>query len=102
MTDLRRNVYFFHKQNNETKEQVSSLKQLAESHGFTVAAQPEDAGIIASIGSDGSFLQAVRKTGFRDDCLYVGIAKKGKAHLYCDFHSDEPEKNGGQHDRGTA
>ncbi|MHC6250847.1 NAD kinase, partial [Bacillus velezensis] len=70
MTDLRRNVYFFHKQNNETKEQVSSLKQLAESHGFTVAAQPEDAGIIASIGSDGSFLQAVRKTGFRDDCLY--------------------------------
>ncbi len=35
---------FFHKQNNETKEQVSSLKQLAESHGFTVAAQPEDAG----------------------------------------------------------
>ena len=92
MTDLRRNVYFFHKQDNETKEQVSSLMQLAESHGFTVAAHPEDAGIIASIGSDGSFLQAVRKTGFRDDCLYVGIAKKGKAHLYCDFHSDEPEK----------
>ncbi len=51
------------------------MKRLAESHGFTVAAQPEDAGIIASISGDGSFLQAVRKTGFRDDCLYVGIAK---------------------------
>ncbi|MED1016626.1 NAD kinase [Bacillus atrophaeus] len=92
MTDHRRNVYFFHKQDNETKEQVSSLKQLAESNGFTVVSQSADANIIASVGGDGSFLQAVRKTNFREDCLYVGIAKKGKAHLYCDFNSDETEK----------
>lgn len=77
------------------------MKQLAESHGFTVAAQPEDAGIIASIGSDGSFLQAVRKTGFRDDCLYVGIAKKGKPICTAIFTAMNL-KNGGQHDRGTA
>ncbi len=92
MTNHRRNVYFFHKQDNETKEQVSSLKQLAESNGFTVVSQSADANIIASVGGDGSFLQAVRKTNFREDCLYVGITKKGKAHLYCDFNSDETEK----------
>lgn len=92
MTDQRRNVYFFHKQDQETNEQARSLTQLAEEHGFTVVNQHSDANIIASIGGDGTFLQAVRKTNFRDDCLYVGITKKGKAHLYCDFHSDEREK----------
>ncbi|MXV43321.1 NAD kinase [Bacillus subtilis] len=92
MTDQRRNVYFFHKQDQETNEQARSLTQLAEEHGFTVVNQHSDANIIASIGGDGTFLQAVRKTNFRDDCLYVGITKKGKAHLYCDFHSDGREK----------
>ena len=32
------------------------------------------------------FLQAVRKTGFRQDCLYAGISTSGKHSLYCDFH----------------
>lgn len=79
MTDQRRNVYFFHKQDQETHEQANSLTQLAEEHGFTVVNQPSDANIIASIGGDGTFLQAVRKTNFRDDCLYVGITKKGES-----------------------
>lgn len=50
MTDQRRNVYFFHKQDQETHEQANSLTQLAEEHGFTVVNQPSDANIIASIG----------------------------------------------------
>ncbi len=41
----------------------------------------KDANIIISIGSDGSFLQAVRKTGFRQDCLYAGISLTGKPRL---------------------
>ncbi|MCY8657593.1 NAD(+) kinase, partial [Bacillus spizizenii] len=53
MTDQRRNVYFFHKQDQETHEQANSLTQLAEEHGFTVVNQPSDANIIASIGGAG-------------------------------------------------
>lgn len=48
----------------------------------------EKANIIISIGSDGSFLQAVRKTGFRQDCLYAGVSVTGKHSLYCDFQYD--------------
>ncbi len=57
---------------------MQKLKHLAEEHGFRVVHHHNEANIIASIGGDGTFLQAVRKTNFRDDCLYVGVAKRGK------------------------
>ncbi|GIN66848.1 NAD kinase 2 [Bacillus sonorensis] len=88
----RRNIYFFYKKNSETDEQCNMLKQLATEHGFQVVDDHRQANIIASIGGDGTFLQAVRKTNFRDDCLYVGIAKKGKAHLYADFNIHDTDK----------
>ncbi|UOY90325.1 NAD kinase [Bacillus glycinifermentans] len=91
MTD-RRNIYFFYKKNAETDELCNMLKQLAKEHGFQVVDDHRQANIIASIGGDGTFLQAVRKTNFRDDCLYVGIAKKGKAHLYADFNIHDTDK----------
>src|SRR5699024_9655198 len=47
-----------------------------------------DANIIISIGGDGVFLQAVRKTGFRQDCLYTGITQLDESGLYCDFEMD--------------
>lgn len=77
------------------------MKQLAESHGFTVAAQPEDAGIIASIGSDGSFLQAVRKPDSVMTACMSASLKKGKPICTAIFTAMNL-KNGGQHDRGTA
>ena len=38
----------------------------------------KNANAIVSVGDDATFLQAVRKTGFREDCLYAGISTKMK------------------------
>lgn len=65
--------------------------ELAQNYGFTLVDDYKKANIIASIGGDGAFLQAVRKTGFRDDCLYVGVST-GELGFYCDFHVDDHEK----------
>ncbi len=62
---------------------------MAERNDFTVVSNHEEANIIASIGGDGMFLQAVRKTGFREDCLYAGITDDSYLGLYCDFHIDD-------------
>ncbi|BCE15926.1 hypothetical protein RSC3_03282 [Bacillus paralicheniformis] len=83
---------FLLQKSEETDEQCKKLKHLAEEHGFRVVHHHNEANIIASIGGDGTFLQAVRKTNFRDDCLYVGVAKKGKAHLYADFNIHDTDK----------
>lgn len=92
MVDNRRNVYFFYKEDESLKQKISELWELAEKNQFTVVDNPKHANIIASIGGDGAFLQAVRKTNFRDDCLYVGIATENTASLYSDFHIDQKEK----------
>lgn len=90
--DERRNVYFFYKEDEETKEQVKNVIELSTKHGFRIVNDMNHANIIVSFGGDGTFLQAVRKTGFRDDCLYAGISTIGKANLYCDFLLDDTEK----------
>ncbi|MBS2970018.1 NAD kinase [Metabacillus sp. KIGAM252] len=88
----RRNVFFYYRNSDVLGDKVESLTKLAEKYGFTVVPHSKDANIIASIGGDGTFLQAVRKTNFRDDCLYVGISTKGSASVYCDFVLDDTEK----------
>lgn len=88
----RRNLYFYHKKDSDMLEKVSTLYNLAEEHGFTIINDPKQANIIVSVGDDGTFLQAVRKTGFREDCLYAGINVSGKLNVYCDFHIDETSK----------
>ena len=40
----------------------------------------KNANAIVSVGDDATFLQAVRKTGFREDCLYAGFLRKMKFH----------------------
>ncbi|WP_243291033.1 NAD kinase [Bacillus sp. FJAT-47783] len=90
--DNRRNVYFFYKKDESLQTKVSELIKLAEKYDFTIVDDAKKANIIVSIGGDGTFLQAVRKTNFRDDCLYIGIAAEGAASLYCDFHIDEKDK----------
>lgn len=84
--EARKNIFFFHKNDSTNIEKITALHELAERHGFTVVEDHHSANIIASIGGDGTFLQAVRKTGFRQDCLYAGIATSGTKGLYCDFH----------------
>ncbi len=88
----RRNLFFYHKNNVKMIEKVKTLYELAEQHGFSIVTDYKEANLIVSIGGDGAFLQAVRKTGFRDDCLYAGISNKGSLNVYCDFHLDETEK----------
>lgn len=88
----RKNIFLFHKINDEMLEIVHPFYELAEKHGFTIVKDHKDANIIVSFGGDGAFLQMVRKTGFRDDCLYAGISTKEKLHIYCDFYVNDIEK----------
>jgi NAD+ kinase len=88
----RRNVYFFYKKEDNLLEKINSLIELARENEFRVVEDHTIANIIVSIGGDGAFLQAVRKTNFRSDCLYVGIGVDHTLSLYCDFHLDDREK----------
>lgn len=84
------NIYFFYKKEDELEEKLKSLFKLAKENGFNIVDNHQDANIIVSVGGDGMFLQAVRKTGFRQDCLYTGITRSGEeAGLYCDFNLDQ-------------
>jgi NAD+ kinase len=87
----RRNVYFFHYNELELSEKVQQLYNRTIEDGFNIVTDYRKANIIVSIGNDGTFLQAVRKTGFREDCLYTGISTTGRLNMYCDFHLDDTE-----------
>ncbi|SDN04571.1 NAD kinase [Sediminibacillus halophilus] len=86
--DNRRNLYFYYPKEEKLEKNLQPLFKLAEENGFNIVDNSDDANIIISVGGDGAFLQAVRKTGFRQDCLYTGIAKSNEAGLYCDFNLD--------------
>ncbi len=89
--ERRNKLFLFYKETLQNKHQIEMLQNFAESHGFTLVEDAAEANLIASIGGDGAFLQAVRKTGFRDDCLYLGIST-GELGFYCDFHIEDHEK----------
>lgn len=91
MTD-RRNIYFYHSPDTLMVEKVEPLYKLADKHDFNIVKDFQIANIIVSVGGDGTFLEAVRKTGFRDDCLYAGISTKGTLNMYCDFHIADTAK----------
>ncbi|HLR11278.1 MAG TPA: NAD kinase [Sporosarcina sp.] len=84
----RLNVYVYTKNDEQSLMKKKTVEQALTSEGFTTLPTADDANIIMSIGSDGTFLQAVRKTHFRQDCLYAGIAVAGKQSMYCDFEYD--------------
>lgn len=86
----RNRLYFYSHGVEEAK--VAAYKQHAENVGFEIIQEPAQADVVASIGGDGQFLQAVRKTGFRQDCLYVGISTETELGFYCDFHLEFPEQ----------
>lgn len=84
--DNRRNLFFYYPREKELEEQLTPLFDLAKKNDFTIVENSNEANIIISVGGDGAFLQAVRKTGFRQDCLYLGISRSDEAGLYCDFN----------------
>lgn len=88
----RRKVYFSFKKQDNLLEKINSLIEFAKDNGFQVVKDHKQANIIVSIGGDGEFLQAVRKTNFRPDCLYIGIGVDDTLSFYCDFQLDDREK----------
>ncbi len=84
----RNNIYIYSKHDADSIKKKLEIEEMMISEGFKMTTTSKDANIIVSIGGDGSFLQAVRKTGFRQDCLYAGIASNERHGLYCDFHLD--------------
>lgn len=88
----RRNIYFYYQKDEKLQDKLEALFKLAEENDFTIVEDSKDANIIVSIGGDGTFLQAVRKTGFRQDALYTGITRSDESGLYCDFNLDDIDK----------
>lgn len=87
--EKRMNVYIYTKNDEKSLEMKSTVEQALTTEGFVTLDTYQDANIIISLGNDGTFLQAVRKTGFREDCLYAGISTQDSNSLYCDFHYDD-------------
>ncbi|MDR4948867.1 NAD kinase [Neobacillus cucumis] len=90
--NTRRNIYFYNKRDPELLVKIAPLLDLAQRFDFTIVDDFRRANIIASVGDDGTFLQAVRKTGFRDDCLYMGISVLDNLSMYCDFRINDTSK----------
>lgn len=91
MMDQRNKMYLYYGSTRGWEENFEKLHSIASKMGFEIVNDYKEANIIASIGGDGTFLQAVRNTGFRDDCLYVGVTT-GQLGFYCDFdinHQDD-------------
>ncbi|MFD1362267.1 NAD kinase [Lentibacillus salinarum] len=84
----RNNLYFYYPNNPELEDKLDPLFKLATDNGFQIVENAADANVIVSVGGDGAFLQAVRQTGFRQDCLYTGITRANESGLYCDFNMD--------------
>ncbi|GAB2569679.1 NAD kinase [Gracilibacillus alcaliphilus] len=90
--DSRSNIYFFHKNNQETLDKLTPLVEDLKKHGFNIVEKADQANIVISFGGDGEFLQAVRKSGFRQNCVYLGITHSDESGLYCDFDIDNYDR----------
>ncbi|MDG5787008.1 NAD kinase [Evansella sp. AB-P1] len=87
----RKNVYLYYKPSEELEPKIEELKNIGRKYGYKLVSDVKEANIIASIGGDGSFLQAIRKTGFQEECLYVGLNDK-KLGFYTDFNLNDFER----------
>lgn len=79
-------IYFFEPSNKNSKKIVNDLTVLFEDLGIQAVDNCKDADIVASIGADGAFLQAVRKNDFNSDCMYIGIGIEERNYMYVDFN----------------
>lgn len=83
-------IYFFTSKDKDILQTCDEIKSQMEPYGFKFVNNHEEADIIASIGGDGSFLQACRKTNFNKDKIYVGIRTRlDQNYLYVDFSIDD-------------
>ena len=84
----RRNLFFFMVMTKQRSlKNETNLSYFRREWIYHIRSS-KNANAIVSVGDDATFLQAVRKTGFREDCLYAGISTKDEISFYCDFHID--------------
>ena len=82
-------IFLFSRLDEDMIHKKHYFGQCLKKEGFVLTEEPAKANVIISIGSDGTFLQAVRKTDFRQDCLYLGASVKGEHGVYCDYKYDD-------------
>lgn len=87
----RQNAFLFYKPTDEMEEKVEAIRALGRKYDYKLVEDPKDANMIISFGGDGAFLQAIRKTNFRDDCLYIGV-NDGRIGFYTDFNTSDLQK----------
>lgn len=87
----RTNIFIYTKHDENSLQKKTTLKEVILKYGFIAVDDAKNANIIISLGGDGTFLQAIRKSDFRQDCLYVGISTSGSLSMYCDFHFHDIE-----------
>lgn len=86
-------IYFYYTKESATEAEVKMLGEMAKTNHFIVTEQKNQADIIICLGDDGIFLQGVRNTGFRNNCLYIGMITEGfQSGLYSDFSTKAPER----------
>lgn len=89
MTSSKR-IYLFTSKDRDVLETREKIQNEMEPHGFEFVSNYDHADIIASVGGDGSFLQACRKTNFSKDKVYIGIKTRlDQNYLYVDFSVDD-------------
>lgn len=87
---MENKIIFVHsKLDEETLSKKSIVESSLTQEGFKITDNYEDAQIILSLGNDGAFLQAVQKTGFRQDCHYAGISLDERNGLYAEFNYNQ-------------
>lgn len=82
-------IFLFSRLDEDTLHKKNYVEKKLKKEGFLLTNDHTKANVVISIGSDGTFLQAVRKTDFRQDCLYLGVSVKGAHGVYCDFKYNE-------------
>lgn len=78
-------VYFFYKPTKELEEKVVPLKEVAIEYNCMITNDYKVADIIVSIGGDGAFMQALRKTEFQENSLYFALNTGDHLGFYADF-----------------
>lgn len=87
----RKNAFLFYTPTDEMEENVEMIRKLGRKYGYNLVEDPKNANLIVSFGGDGAFLQAVRKTNFLENCLYIGI-NDGRVGFYTDFSTLDLQK----------
>lgn len=82
-------IFLFSRLDEDTIHKKHFVGQRLKKEGFKITEDHTEATVVISIGSDGTFLQAVRKTNFRQDCIYLGASIKGAHGVYCDYKYDD-------------